>query len=188
MALQDILDAIIVEADTRIADARAAHQRNLSQLREESDRRLVKKKQDINAQREEKKRQMRLKGETAMSVHRRNALLTRKRALLDRLFGEIERQLAAQPEKIVRPFLERCLTHITGSGVIRPAQAQAMIIGALIKNRKDLTLGEPIPVSGGFLFVSEKEEHDFTFPTLIEQRLRPRTETHVAKQLFPHSA
>ena len=32
MALQDILDAIVEEADKQIADARAAHQKELSKM------------------------------------------------------------------------------------------------------------------------------------------------------------
>ncbi len=188
MALQDILDAITAEADQRIADARAAHQKRLSQLREESDRRLVKKKQDINAQREEKKRQMRLKADAAMAVDRRNALLARKRALLDAVYADMEAALAALPEARLRPLLDRCLDRIKGPGTIRPAAAHAPLLADLVKGRTGLTIGEPLDTSGGFLFVSDLEEHDETFAALIREQLRPRTEAAVAAALFPPTA
>ncbi|GEM_PF-573545 len=185
MALQDILDAIVSDANRQIADARTAHQKRLSQLREESDRRLVKKKQDINAQREDKKRQMHMKGEAAMTVHRRNALLSTKRALLDHVYADIERQLAQQPPAKIKPLLQGLLAHIHGTGVIRPAKAHAALLADLLKGNARLTPGEPLQTSGGFVFVSEKEERDCTFATLVNDILRPQTEAAVAGQLFP---
>lgn len=188
MALQDILDAITAEADQRIADARTAHQKRLSHLREESDRRILKKKQDINAQREEKKRQIRMKGEAAVTVRRRNMFLARKRSLLDAVYAHAEEALVALPEKQLRPLLERCLDLIEEVGTIRPAKVHASLLDTLLHNRLHLTVGAPLDVSGGFLFVSDRAERDCTFATIVREQLRPRTETMAVTQLFlPHS-
>jgi len=37
---------------------------------------------------------------------------------------------------------------------------------------------------GGFVFISDTEEQDFTFENLIQNILRPRTELSIAHTLF----
>lgn len=186
MALQDILDAIGSEIDKQIADARSAHQKQLSQIREESEQTLARKKQEITAQKERKKEQMRHKATSHAETLRRNAVLQKKRALLDNVYAAVTEELAKLPETKSERLLQACLARITTKGEIRPATAHAALLKRLASSEQ-FTVGEPIEAKGGFLFVSGKQEHDFRFETIVETIVRPRTELATSRSLF-HTA
>ncbi|PIR52935.1 hypothetical protein COU76_04125 [Candidatus Peregrinibacteria bacterium CG10_big_fil_rev_8_21_14_0_10_49_10] len=183
MALQDILDAISAQADQQIADARSAHQKAITQLREASERSLAKKKQDMALHKEEKKRQLKAKTEAHAEAHRRNSILQTKQELLNRLFGKVTDALAALPDAEVEPLLAACLKTINLHGTLLPAKKHAALLRKIAPSEQ-FTMGEETSARGGFLFVSEKQEADFTFEHLVQEALRPQMELEVSRDLF----
>lgn len=182
MALQDILDAIIAQADEQIAQARSEHNKRMSALREESEQALTDSKQQLALQKEERKDQMRRKAHVHAQMLQRNAELAKKQELLDRLYSDTVTALTKLPGKEQESFLERCLKSIKGKGTVRPAKEHAASLKKLLP--KDMELGDPVDAAGGFIFLSEKEERDFTFEHLVSSALRPSTEVESAESLF----
>lgn len=183
MALQNILDAIVGDADKRIADLTAAHKQFLKELREDSEQRLARKRTQIGEQRDQRMRQMKEKTESHARMSRSKALLKRRQEFMDRLYADALDQMVNLPKDKTEAFLELCLKQITSKGTILPAKSQEAILKKILPS--GCTLGDTIDAVGGFRFVSDKEEQDFTYEFLIHRLLREQTEVSAAAMLFP---
>ena len=183
MALKDILEAIVAEADKQIEDARATHQKELSQIREESERRISGKKQDIAKQKEQRRTQLTAKAQAHSQSRKRNAILKKKKELLDKVYQKAAEKLSALPDGEVEALLRACVKTIKVKGEIHPSEKHHQILKKICPSDQFKMAGE-IRTSGGVKFVSEKQEEDFTFEHLIEHVLRPQTEIETSKSLF----
>lgn len=183
MAFEDILSAITQETDRRIAEAKDTHKQRIASMREQSERRLAQRKQEIAAQRGEKEQLMRAKAETHVALQRRNEILHKKRELLDRCYDDVKAALAKQKPAVIEKLLTHFLHNIKDKGDILPAKAHKDVL-AKIADGKKFTIGKPIDAIGGFVFVSDAQEFDYTFENLIDNDLRPRTEVDVSHALF----
>ncbi|PIR54038.1 hypothetical protein COU75_02930 [Candidatus Peregrinibacteria bacterium CG10_big_fil_rev_8_21_14_0_10_42_8] len=183
MALQDILAAITADADRQIELARAAHQKELTAMREESERTIAKRKQEIAVQKQQKIAQLTAKAETHAASHKRNALLTQKKEVLDVIYALAVEELCKLPDSDAETLFRECLKKIKGKGEIHPSKKHADLLKKICPSEQ-FRMKDPIHAKGGFLFISDKEEQDFTFENLIENTLRPRTELTIAHTLF----
>lgn len=183
MALQDILAAITAQADAQIAAARQAHQKELTELREESERSIAKRKQEIATSKQQKMEQLTAKAHTHASVDKRNAVLRKKKELLDTVFAKTLDALAALPESEVEPLLRACIKAISGKGEIHPAACHEALLKKICPSEQ-FSLQKPTNAKGGFVFVSKTAERDCTFEHLVEHVLRPKMELSISQQLF----
>lgn len=183
MALQDILAAITADADRQIELARAAHQKELSEMREESERTIARRKQEIAVQKQQKLAQLTAKAETHATSHKRNALLTQKKEVLDAIYARAVEELCKISDDDAEALFRECLKQIKGKGEIHPSKKHADLLKKICPSEQ-FRMKDSIDAKGGFLFISDKEEQDFTFENLIENTLRPRTELTIAHTLF----
>lgn len=183
MAIQDILAAITAEADKRIADTRALHLRSLTQVREESERNLAKKKQEIAIAKQQKMDQLSAKAHTHAHAQQRNAVLSKKKEILDSVFANAAAELAKLSDKEIEPLLRKCLKSIKAKGVIHPSAKHADLLKKICPSEQ-FRIDKPTDAKGGFLFISDKEEQDFTFEHLMEKTVRPDRELEISKMLF----
>jgi len=183
MALADILAAITQQADQRIAEARTAHQKQLTQYREQSEREIATKKQEIAAQKEQRKVQLKAKAENHAAMLKRNAQLKKKQELLDRTYQKVVKELSALPDDKIEPLLRQCIKSIKSEGTIHPSEKHENLVQKLADSGK-FKIGSSIKAKGGFLFVSETREQDYTFEHLVQETLRPKTELEISQLLF----
>lgn len=182
MAFDDILLAIKKHADEQLAEARAAHERRIAQMRESSQRELERKEREIVEQKEQKMKHLRQKADAYAAVQVRHASLQAKKRALDDAYRSVASTLADLPDARVEPLLKACLDGLPPSGDIRPARAHAALLKKLAGDRYDI--GEPTDAVGGFVFVSKDREVDCTFESLTERVLRPATELEASASLF----
>lgn len=183
MALQDILAAITAEADKHIEEARKEHQHALTQLREESERNLAKKKQEIAVSKQQKMKQMEAKARTHAHAQKRNAVLAQKKEVLDSVFAKAAKGLSAVSDKDIEPLLRACIKTIKAKGVIHPSEKHADLLKKICPSEQ-FRIEKPTKALGGFLFVSEKQELDFTFEHMMEHVIRPKQELATSQTLF----
>ena len=183
MALQDILTAITQQADKKINDARGVHQKGLTKIREEGERTVAERKQEIARQKETKKAQMKAKAENAADMHVKNSLLSKKRYLLDKTYEEVVENLSKLPDEKLEPLMRACLKSITAEGTIQPAEKHIVLMKKLADSSK-FKMGSTIKAKGGFRFISDKQEQDCTLEHLVAEVLRPATELEIAQTLF----
>ncbi len=86
-------------------------------------------------------------------------------------------------EEKVEALLKQCIKSIKPSGTIHPSKNHVGLLKKIAPSEQ-FTIGDPVESSGGFVFSSEKEEHDFTFDHLVSEYLRPLTEVETAVELF----
>lgn len=183
MALDDILSAITAQADQKIKEARSVHQKNLTKIRELGERTVATKKQEIATQKEQRKAQLTAKTQNAAAMFTRNALLGKKRELLDRTYANVVEELSKLPHDQVEPLIRACLKSIRDEGTIHPAKEHE----GLVKKCADASrfhLGEPVKAKGGFIFISKTKEQDCTFEHLVSEALRPMSELEISQLLF----
>ena len=185
MALSHILHAISADIDAEIRTLSNHHAETLRAL----DITHKKAIDDIDAavarRKEERLQSLRARATSHIQMKRRHALLARKREIIDRVYADAARSLAALPVATLTPMLERWIRSLPCTGTIRPARAHAEILRSL---RGPHTIGDVLPdACGGFRFESTRIEKEFTFEFLVDNILRPMTEIDVARRLFPAS-
>lgn len=183
MAFNDILDAIVADADTRIGDATSAHKQFLKHLREESERTLLRRRGQIAEMRDQKMRQIKDKADSLARMDRNKSMLLRKQDYMNKLYNAVFASIVALPKNETETLLKHFLKNITDEGVIHPAKAHEAMIKSMLP--KGCTLGAPIDAAGGFRFVSATQEHDCTYEFIVHRLLRPATEVRAATDLFP---
>ncbi|OGG92049.1 hypothetical protein A3H16_01390 [Candidatus Kaiserbacteria bacterium RIFCSPLOWO2_12_FULL_53_8] len=183
MAIDNILAAITQETDRRIAGAKEAHAKRIAMLRDESAQRIRTRKQEIDAQHKQEIDDLRLKAETHRSQQRRNGILNKKQELLERCYSDVQKALAKSDTATLGAFLVSCLKGISGAGEVRPVAAHKALLEK-IADKSRFTIGKSIDAVGGFVFVSDKQEHDYTFERFVTATLRPQTEVEVSQALF----
>ena len=187
MALQDIIAAITQQADLQIENARKKHQKRLTELREECERSIAKKKQEIAIQKEQRKEQLEAKAKTHAAMLKRNASLRKKQEMLDETYDLVVQELAKLDQQKTESLLRLCIKQVNTKGTIHPAHNHVELLKKIAPSDQ-FTIGETIESQGGFRFVSEKEEQDFTYEHLISHVLRPNTEVQTARDLFGSAA
>ena len=183
MALQDILAAITADADRKIEQARTEHQKSLTALREESERRIAKRKQEIAVQKQQKINQLTTKAQTHASVYQRNAILTKKKELLDATYASAVEEFCKINDTDAEALLRACLKQIKGKGEIHPSATHEKLLKKICPSEQ-FTMKSATKAKGGFLFISKETEQDFTFESLIQDIIRPKTELQIANVLF----
>ena len=183
MSLQDILTAITQQADQKIIDARSIHQKGLTKIREEGERTVAVRKQEIARQKETKKSQLKAKAENAAQMHKKNAILATKRKLLDKTYEEVVDELAELPDSKLEPLMRACIKSINSEGTIHPAEKHVKLMKKLADSKK-FKMGSTIEAKGGFKFTSAKQEQDCTLEHLTSEVLRPTSELEIAQNLF----
>jgi len=181
--LKDILEAITAETDKQIAAARSEHQRGLTDLREQSERRLSTRKQEIAVSKEQRKGQFKAKAEAHAESHKRNALLSKKRELLDRVYAKVANDLSKIPDDKAEKLLRTCLKKISDKGEIFPSKKHEALLKKIAPSEQ-FSLKNASDATGGFLFSSKTQEYDCTFEHLVQEWLRPKTELEAAHLLF----
>ena len=183
MALQDILAAITADADRKIEKARAAHQQSLTAMREESERTIAKRKQEIAVQKQQKLNQLTAKAQTHAASFQRNAILTKKKEILDETYTSAIEEFCKINDTDAEALLRACLKQIKGKGEIHPSATHEKLLKKICPSEQ-FTMKPATDAKGGFLFISDETEQDFTFESLVQDIVRPRTELHIANTLF----
>ncbi len=161
MALADIIQAIKAQADKEISVIQDHVLREKDEKKKAVDEELATFESDLKKKTEEKKQQLKRKAETMVEMERRQILLTEKRAALDSVYDAVLEEAVKLPGAKTKKLVDALQKQVQG----RKGET---------KTSKE----------GGFTFVSEKTEEDFTFPHLVQTVLRPQTEIEVSAKLF----
>ncbi len=187
MALQDLLDGIVADAEGRIQAANDAHKQRMSELRAATDRDSAKNLQSIAHQKEQKKVQMVQRSKSQAAMLRRHALLRKKQQMLDKVYDDVITALLALPEEKQQSFLKTCLDRIDTKGVVHPAKTHKGLIEKIATHGR-MEIGSPVEARGGFIFRSASEVHDYTYEFIVGELLRSKTELDAVHSLFSRDA
>jgi len=181
MALSDILAAITAEADAAIAAATKAHASAVKDLSDAHERALGTIRSTVKHQKSERLHQLKKRAESHTDMMKRHAVLQRKQEILDEFYASTIRGLSALAPAETERLLTAWIEKLPSKGTIIPSKAHEAILKKLHGSH---TLAPAMEAAGGFRFVGEKEERDYTYEFLVKHILRPETEIDVAGQLF----
>jgi len=183
MALQDIIDAIVAQADRDIAALRADHEKRVLALKTAHDADRVALKAQTAKQLAERKDLLNRKTTAHLSVERRNRVAEARSTVLDVVFAEVVAGLASLPEAKIEVILRACLKNIRGEGTLLPSKRHEAILKKIAPSER-FTIGEHCDAIGGFRFIGTSTEADYTFEHLVHGVLRPQKELEIALSLF----
>lgn len=185
MAFHDILRALTVATDGRIAKARHEAKVALDETRASFDAATAEKLAFIDSECERKKKNMERQVSAHALMSGRKALMKAKHGLMERTYERALEMLealdAGKTEALLRALVDAC----PAGGTIRPTEKHAALVKKLADGR---TVGETVKGRGGFVFESTTAERDCRYETLVRDVLRPATELSVAETLFPSKA
>lgn len=181
MALSHILAAITSEADAEILAAERAHALAVSDLTAAHERATGTIRSTVKQQKTERLHQLKKRAEDHSDMMRRHAVLQRKQELLDEFYAAATKELSALPAAETERLLSGWIAKLPKGGTIIPSKAHEQLLKKLAGDRAVLPAINSV---GGFRFVSEKEDRDYTYEFLVKNILRPETEIEVAGQLF----
>ncbi len=181
MALSHILAAITAEADAAISAATKAHATALKEMSDAHERDVSSIRSTVKHQKSERLHQLKKRAESHTDMMLRHAVLQRKQELLDEFYASAIRELAALPAAQTERLLAAWIEKLPSKGTIIPSKTHEPMLKKL---HGDHTLAPAMQAAGGFRFVSEKEDRDYTYEFLVKHLLRPETEIEVAGQLF----
>lgn len=184
MAFHDILQHILEDAEARIATAKNDQRQRLATARVTNERETDAELARIRQTKEAKKIQMRERAESHSIMARRHAVLKKKQELIGKVYEEVLMQMESMPESQLEKFFAACLERVHGEGTVSASAKHEGILKKLIQN-SSLKMGEPMKTNGGFIVSTETQNFDFSFPFLVQELLRPRTELEVLRSVLP---
>jgi len=183
MALQDIITAIVAETDHEIMTLRAAHKERTTAQRKKHEEDLKTLRTTINEQVEIRKSQLLLRTKTHAAVDRRNRVSSAKQSVINAAFAEALAMLAVLPEDKAEKLLRSFLKRISGKGVLRASKRHEALLKKIAPSEQFTVESHPKAI-GGFYFIGDRSEADFTFEHLVHGVLRPMKELEIAHLLF----
>ena len=187
MALQDIITAIVSQADREIAALREAHAQRIRRMRGKHEAALRALQENTAQQIETKKSQLLLKMKTHAQVERRNKLSSVKQSVINAAFAEALAMLTTLPDEKIEPLLRACLQRIKGHGVIRASKRHEGLLKRIAPKEQFTVETDPNAI-GGFRFIGKTAEADFTLEHIVHGVLRPMKELDVAHLLLGTNA
>jgi vacuolar-type H+-ATPase subunit E/Vma4 len=187
MALQDILNHILAEAEQKAADIAAAAQAEADELVKTAESEAEAEQAALKKAAIEKAEQMQTKVQNMVVHQQKSQTLETKRRVVDEVFTEALAALQKISNAEKEHIYARMLSSIDETtGAIHPAQNdEALLKQVLKKSGKDFTVAEPIESVGGFHFVGQTLEIDFRFEEVLRTTVRPQVEKEVIDLLFP---
>ncbi|MFN4217717.1 MAG: V-type ATP synthase subunit E [Candidatus Bipolaricaulia bacterium] len=187
-----------------LSDARAEAQRVLegahsqaAQIREQAQREAQQQRESILAQARQEAQSRRRAQLAAATAAARNAVLSAKRALLERAFQQAAERIAAMPVSDYKNWLLRLIVQAAETGeeevILSPADRQTLGEGFIREANAQLARhgkkgalklsAETRDIGRGFVLKSTNSETNVTVATLL-RRAHDELEIEVAQMLF----
>lgn len=187
MALTDILDQIVQEANTGLDKLEKDFSNKKKKLEDNFKDRQKEIDEDLHQRVEENSKKIIEKAETLAKMEGKSSVLKAKREFIAQILTEATEELAKSEkyEQILTDMLQGI--NVSGSNiVVIPAKGKEETTKAAIKAAgKDYFLSDKSAnIKGGFILKTDKIEIDNSFETIINKQLREDFEITLNKTLF----
>jgi V/A-type H+-transporting ATPase subunit E len=186
MAITDITNAIIKEAEKQASDIVAQAHVKTQKIEKDWEEKIVAKKQELIAGAQNKARQKVMQTEFKLHSSIQTELLNQKRKLLDKVYNSVAKKLSGLSDDQYVSLMEKLIDELPGKDgeLFSTRDKEDLLKKALKKSGKSFEINkETVPGTGGFIFRSKEVEIDNTVNSLVED-MRQKTELEVSKKLF----
>lgn len=182
MALSHILSAITAESDAQLSELQATHAARMKQMEEKHQEQLSSMKATVTQQKTQRKHQLKKRTEGHIDMLTRHAVLQRKQELLNELFNGVATTLAKLSDQDAERMLTSWMKTLPKGGKLIPSKKHEALVKKIAGNA--YTVDAAGTFAGGFQYIGEKEDRNYTFEFLVEHVLRPSVEIEAASKLF----
>lgn len=189
MALSDIIQKIINDAQQEAEIIGKSAEAEVAEIMSKNNQKIDDLKKSIHLKTEDKTKEMIKKTTTLAEVERKNLLLAKKRKILTMVLQKSLEKFLDLPNGEMEKIFTSVLKNITEKeGHIYPAKDQIEIIKNALKNSgRNFKIAEGKNFKGGFLFINENTEIDYSIQSIINKEVFPLVELEIAKVLFSNS-
>lgn len=189
MALQDIIQTILSEAEKKAQHIHDSTQKRINEYKSKVDSEITQQKADVDALAQQKKSEIDRKLKTTLSMEKRNQLLKVKRQTINNVFDKALSELCQLKDDEYLKVLEAIGTYVKIShlkeGKIIPAKGKKKITESFIQSQNSkLSVESEGDFAGGFIIQTEKSEIDGSFEALMNAIIKSHCESEVSKILF----
>lgn len=185
MALSDIINAIVSEAETEATDIQNKADAQIKNIYEKLEADITAAQTATAAETERRQHTM----EQKIAAHVQSEYKREEVALKTRMLKEVQakalQKLQSLPEQEQVQMVQNILADIGETGTIHPAKGQKELVEKAIKAAdKSFDMGDEADIAGGFLFVGEKVDIDGSYEALLKTQIMPSVESEVTAILF----
>ena len=186
MALQDILNKILADAESKAANIKAEAETRAQAITADAKVEAEKQAEIIKTAGKQKAEVMQRKAASAVTRQDKHKTLQVKQQLINETYELAAEQLKKLSNAEKEHIFARMLAAInTTSGVILPASNDAALLKTVVqKSGKDFKLGNETEAIGGFIFIGDTLEMDFRFEEILRTEVKPKLEREITKILF----
>ena len=189
MALSDIIQKIIDEANKKSAFMKQVANDEIQKIQQEAQEKAEIRKREIADSAEIKCQSVLDKAKVLAKMENDSLLLKEKRDVIDSVYAAAKKELVGMSSADYSKLLVSMLKHASSSmpkgNLIVASGQKKQIEEAVSKASADYHVKEESSsFDGGFIVYDSKTEINFSFEYLIDKVLRPSTELEVVNILF----
>jgi len=187
MSVTDIQEHIRKKTDAEISAIEKEMQEKIKAMQSRYDEDAKADEDGIAARIKDKKKAMQEKARVLGNMESRNKILSKKREMVDDALDAAIDKLAKSADyvDIVAKMMKNAAKQLKDGEVVPAKGKEDKTKEAMKKAGVDMKMSNEVSeISGGFLVVSEKEELDFSFESLIKKQYKERLETVAINALF----
>lgn len=189
MALSDIINKILEEAQKKAAEILKAAEEEIAKYKTEIEQDKKQQEVEFLEKMDLKKKNIDRKMDTTINMEERNQVLKVKQSLIHETFDKAVEAICKVADSEYKTILENLLKASSiqdyKSGSLVPAKGKSAVTKELVaKINPQITVMEEGDFKGGFIFQGDKLEIDSTIESIVLKNLKPSIESDVAKLLF----
>ena len=188
MALSDIVAKILAQAKLEAEQVERDLKAEAAAIFTENEKKIAAMKEQLATKTADKVKQMKMKTKVLIDSEKQNAILNKKRDILQDLFRRSREEFCAMSPSEMQEILTAAFAKIPeSSGTVLPAAGATAVVKSAMKNAgQNFSLGDEGDFEGGFIFMGEKVEIDFSFAAVFEKEVRPKLELEISQMIFPN--
>ncbi len=188
MALADILEKIVKDAEMHAEELKIAEDNEVKKIAEKNEQDLAKQEKELAKRTEEIKAEMAAQALLQAKMNARTENLKQKRAIIEQALKETQTRLEkidnADYEKLLHGLLKEISAEFT-EAEITPATGREKETKNALKDFANLKLANTSgKFKGGFIAKAQGAEVDATFENLVMHTYRGQLELIISKELF----
>ena len=189
MALSDIIQKIIDEANKKAAFMKQVSDDEIKRIQVEFQTKAEVRKQEIATSVDQKCSSALDKAKILAKMENNSLLLKEKREVIDAVYSDAKKELIGMGASDYLKLLTNMVKHASESmpkgSLVVPNGQKKQVEEAISKVGADYHIKEETgSFKGGFIVHDSKTEINFSFTYLIDNIIRPSTELEVANILF----
>jgi len=186
MTTSNIVKEILADAEKEAKEIALKAEKEEKEIIKQYAEKIKKMENDFLQEKQKKEAVMNNKTKSLAESEKNNAILKKKREILKKAFEKAKEDFSNLSKQEIEKLLTASITNIQEKeGIIYANEDCFSIMEKIIKKEgKNFKMKKNKDFPGGFLFVNDKVEMDFSFDAIIDKKVKLKMELQIASILF----